>query len=370
MLDAAISWVARKLHDAEQWLVDEMLVGWNPASVPNLYGKVAVITGANSGIGYETTRKLAENGAEVYMVVRNMDKGQSAVEQLRKELGPVKLHLLQADMESMSQVQSLLAELRGVRPDILLHNAGILYPGPFRLTEEGLEPTLAISYYSGVLLALGLLDQMKPRSRVIFMASAGEWPMSRLEGSFSNMRGDKFTASGARAYGQAKAFAIMFARELAERVKHRGIDVFAVQPGVVFTPGVLKGDLKTYPHAALFVAGAKLLGQTPYHGAWSAIYACTEPKLTGKGSGYFGPNLLNMWHATERQPGTKQARNPYWCWRVYEETVKILSEIVGTKAMPPVPRHPDPARDVMMEKKSPPSEIDKGRAVHATATAA
>ncbi|GFH11124.1 peroxiredoxin, type II, partial [Haematococcus lacustris] len=146
-----------------------MLVGWNPASVPNLYGKVAVITGANSGIGYETTRKLAENGAEVYMVVRNMDKGQAAVEQLRKELGPVKLHLLQADMESMSQVQSLLAELRGVRPDILLHNAGILYPGPFRLTEEGLEPTLAISYYSGVLLALGLLDQMKPRSRVIFM---------------------------------------------------------------------------------------------------------------------------------------------------------------------------------------------------------
>ncbi|KAJ9526743.1 hypothetical protein QJQ45_017511 [Haematococcus lacustris] len=265
MLDAAISWVARKLHDAEQWLVDEILVGWNPASVPNLYGKVAVITGANSGIGYETTRKLAENGAEVYMVVRNMDKGRAAVEQLRKELGPVKLHLLQADMESMSQVQSLLAELRGVRPDILLHNAGILYPGPFRLTEEGLEPTLAISYYSGVLLALGLLDQMKPRSRVIFMASAGEWPMSRLEGSFSNMRGDKFTASGARAYGQAKAFAIMFARELAERVKHRGIDVFAVQPG--------------------------------------------------KGSGYFGPNLLNMWHATERQPGTKQARNPYWCWR-------------------------------------------------------
>ncbi|GFH05720.1 retinol dehydrogenase 12 [Haematococcus lacustris] len=273
-----------------------MLVGWNPASVPNLYGKVAVITGANSGIGYETTRKLAENGAEVYMVVRNMDKGRAAVEQLRKELGPVKLHLLQADMESMSQVQSLLAELRGVRPDILLHNAGILYPGPFRLTEEGLEPTLAISYYSGVLLALGLLDQMKPRSRVIFMASAGEWPMSRLEGSFFNMRGDKFTASGARAYGQAKAF--------------------------------------------------------------------------GKGSGYFGPNLLNMWHATERQPGTKQARNPFWCWRVYEETVKILSEIVGSKAMPPVPRHPDPARDAMMEKKSPPSEIDKGRAVHATATAA
>ncbi|GFH05718.1 uncharacterized protein HaLaN_00222 [Haematococcus lacustris] len=97
--------------------------------------KVAVVTGANSGIGYETTRKLAENGAEVYMVVRNMDKGRAAVEQLRKELGPVKLHLLQADFESMREVLGVAAELKGIRIDLLISIIGTFFPGPFKMAS-------------------------------------------------------------------------------------------------------------------------------------------------------------------------------------------------------------------------------------------
>ncbi|GFH11123.1 uncharacterized protein HaLaN_06566, partial [Haematococcus lacustris] len=256
----------------------------------------------------------------VYMVVRNMDKGRAAVEQLRKELGPVKLHLLQADFESMREVLGVAAELKGVRIDLLISIIGTFFPGPFKMasaqeqwpaagltTEDGLEQTLATNFFSGALLALSLVDQMKsPGSRIIFM--------------------------------------IMFARELASRLRHRGIDVFAVQPGVVWTPVHAKMDRSHYL-AAWAVSGSGLFfGQTQYHGAWSTLYAATEPSLSGKGFGYFGPNMLGLWHATERQPGTKQARNPVTCWRLFEETVKVLEEIVGSAAMPPVPGNPDDAQ--------------------------
>ncbi|KAJ9509970.1 hypothetical protein QJQ45_011430 [Haematococcus lacustris] len=327
-------WAVNKLDAAEQWLVDEVLVGWNPSQVPSLHGKVAVVTGANSGIGYEATRKLAENGAEVmqggsskssssssssaqqpldlrqhplpaclpactprllqvYMVVRNMEKGQDALEKITKELGPVKLHLLHADMECMSQVQRAAQQLRSVKVDILINNAGVLCPGPFRMTQEGLEQTLAIDFYSAALLALGTIDCMVPGSRIVFVSSEAEWPLGAFA-SFDNMRGDKFKDSGITPYAVAKVWEIMFAKELAERVRHKGIDVFAVHPGVVFTPGSQKVDVKNYLAAKLISVNARVMGQTPYHGAWSMLYAATAAPLTGKGFGYFGPNLLGM----------------------------------------------------------------------------
>ncbi|GFH05719.1 uncharacterized protein HaLaN_00223 [Haematococcus lacustris] len=209
-------------------------------------------------------------------------------------------------------------------------------------TEDGLEQTLATNFFSGALLALSLVDQMKsPGSRIIFMASQAEWPLSKVEPTFHNIRGNELKRSGLTAYGSSKAYEIMFARELASRLKHRGIDVFAVQPGVVWTPVHAKMDRSHYL-AAWAVSGSGLFfGQTQYHGAWSTLYAATEPSLSGKGFGYFGPNMLGLWHATERQPGTKQARNPVTCWRLFEETVKVLEEIVGSAAMPPVPGNPD-----------------------------
>ncbi|GFH06170.1 WW domain-containing oxidoreductase [Haematococcus lacustris] len=344
-------WAVNKLDAAEQWLVDEVLVGWNPSQVPSLHGKVAVVTGANSGIGYEATRKLAENGAEVYMVVRNMEKGQDALEKITKELGPVKLHLLHADMECMSQVQRAAQQLRSVKVDILINNAGVLCPGPFRMTQEGLEQTLAIDFYSAALLALGTIDCMAQGGRIVFVSSEAEWPLGAFA-SFDNMRGDKFKDSGITPYAVAKVWEIMFAKELAERVRHKGIDVFAVHPGVVFTPGSQKVDVKNYLAAKLISVNARVMGQTPYHGAWSMLYAATAPPLTGKGFGYFGPNLLGMWHATERQPGTWAAHNPVTCWRLFEEAVKVMEDILGSGAMPSVPRHPDRARDAMLAKRS------------------
>ncbi|KAJ9508904.1 hypothetical protein QJQ45_028214, partial [Haematococcus lacustris] len=245
-------------------------------------GKVAVVTGANSGIGYEATRKLAENGAEVYMVVRNMEKGRDALEKITKELGPVKLHLLHTDLESMSQVQALIAKLQGVKIDILINNAGVFFPGPFRL------------------LTLGLLEQMTAKSRIVFMSSEGEWPLAQVEASFKNIkpalldayrRGDTLKESGPVAYGTSKAYEIMFARELAARLRHRDIDVFAVQPG-----------------------------------AWSTLFTATDPSLTG---------------------------------RLFEETVKVLENIVGSKAMPPVPRHPDESRGAASLKGNIRSTTDK-----------
>ncbi|KAJ9509969.1 hypothetical protein QJQ45_011431 [Haematococcus lacustris] len=348
-------WAVNKIDAAEQWLVDDILVGWTPSKIPSLQGKVAVVTGANSGIGYEATRKLAENGAEVYMVVRNMEKGQDALEKITKELGPVKLHLLHTDLESMSQVQALIAKLQGVKIDILINNAGVFFPGPFRLvtypyavsaapcddawlqTEDGLEQTMAINYFASALLTLGLLDQMTAKSRIVFMSSEGEWPLAQVEASFKNIKGGTLKESGPVAYGTSKAYEIMFARELAARLRHRDIDVFAVQPGLVNTPGHDKMDRKHYLSAWQVSAMGKLLGQNQYHGAWSTLFTATDPSLTG---------------------------------RLFEETVKVLENIVGSKAMPPVPRHPDESRGAASLKGNIRSTTDKSNVQRPMAVAA
>ncbi|KAJ9505127.1 hypothetical protein QJQ45_028738, partial [Haematococcus lacustris] len=227
----------------------------------------------------------------VYMVVRDMERGQRAVQAIKADVGPsAKLHLLQADFEHMSQVQALIAQLRGIRIDILVNNAGVWYPGPFRLTSDGLEQTLAINFFASALLTLGVLDQLAPGARVVFMSSPGEAPpFSKVERSFKNIRGDKFTGSGLVPYCTSKAYMVMFARELAARVQHRGIDVVAVQPGFVATPGHDKTDRTHYLSSWLFSFVGNHFGQTPYHGSWGTMYAATAPELRGKGFGFYGP---------------------------------------------------------------------------------
>ncbi|GFH06173.1 uncharacterized protein HaLaN_00758 [Haematococcus lacustris] len=129
-------------------------------------------------------------------------------------------------------------------------------------------------------------------------------------------------------------------------------------------------DRKHYLSAWQVSAMGKLLGQNQYHGAWSTLFTATDPSLTGKGFGYYGPNWAGAWHATERQPGTKAARNPVSCWRLFEETVKVLENIVGSKAMPPVPRHPDESRGAASLKGNIRSTTDKSNVQRPMAVAA
>lgn len=328
-----------KLSDIETYLADRVLLGWSPAHIPDLSGKVYLVTGGNSGLGFETCRKLVENGAHVYMVSRDIANGQRAAMQIRNEVGKqARLDVLECDMSSLSDVVSLAREFKrnSSKLDCLINNAGVFHPGPFALTGDQLEQTLHVNFYAHALLTLLLLDTLRdtPGSRVLFTSSPAE-TFGKLD--WGNLTGEKYRDSGMTPYGTSKLYEMMFAKEMAVRVPE--VDFLTVHPGVVDTPLQLKVDYRYWAGAAVAIA-AHFIGLTPYHGAWSLMYTATEPSLTGKHWTFIGPNRVNMWPTTERKPFNKPIYNPTSCWRLTEEAVRILQSRLGGAEKVEVPPHP------------------------------
>ncbi|KAF5830029.1 hypothetical protein DUNSADRAFT_15155 [Dunaliella salina] len=300
------TWLVAQRQRADDYIVNNWM-SWTPADIPDQTGKVALVTGATSGIGYECSRKLAENNAKVYMVGRNMEKLDAAAAAIRKEIGKsAMIETILCDLSNMDEVVQLANTFKrsGDPLHILINNAGCYFPGPFKLVKGNLEQTMAVNYFAPALLTLMLLDKMQPDGRIVMTSSEGE-AMGKVD--WGNLRGDKYKSSGNRAYAASKLYNLMWATELGTRLrkgagshvspmpaKSHNIDVISVQPGLVASPGHAKMDKEHYM-SSQFVSGmAALFGQSPYHGAFSTLYAATSPDLTGEGHAYIGPNVLNM----------------------------------------------------------------------------
>ncbi|PNH03830.1 Retinol dehydrogenase 12, partial [Tetrabaena socialis] len=260
--------------------VRNLLPGWDPdRDMPDMFGKVVLVTGANSGIGFQTSRLLARNNAHVVMVVRDEDKGRRAVEDIKQEFTHAKLTMLQADMASLRSVRALADRLLASSSPlhVLINNAGVLAPGPFALTEEGIETTLATNFYGPLYLTLLLLPRLRASapSRVVNVASFGE-----MFGSvhWDDLRGINMGSSGLAAYAASKLYLIMASRDLNRRLRGTGVDIFPVHPGLVSTPGEAKSDKRYFISIADFVS-SRLHGQSELRGALAPLFAATEPRL-------------------------------------------------------------------------------------------
>jgi len=344
-----MNFLRNKAKHIEETLVNEWIGGWTPAEIPDMRGKVAVITGGNSGIGLETARKLAENGARVLIVSRDRGNGDQAAQRIRNEVGKTaQVEVLQCDLAALRNVVALAQEIRSKtnKLDLLFLNAALFHPGPFALTEDKIEQTLAVNYYAHALLTLSLLDLLRntPGSRCIFTSSVAE-ASGRVD--WSNLTGEKYKDSGMIPYGTTKVYMMLFSRELSTRVPE--VDFFCVHPGAALTPLQYKIDPRYFTgNLSSFLANT--IGLTSYQGAYSMMYAATKPELRGKHWAYFGPNLFNMWPTTERKATSRAVYNPSSYWQLFEETVKILDSKVGRDAKMIVPHHPDevtayPARE-------------------------
>ncbi|WP_435349714.1 oxidoreductase [Haloarchaeobius sp. HRN-SO-5] len=271
---------------------------WTAADVPDQSGRIVVVTGANSGLGLEATRTLADAGATVVMACRSVARGETAAESIRETAPGAALDVRECDLADLS---SVAAFARGVVDDyecvdVLCNNAGVMAI-PRSETADGFETQFGVNHLGHFALTgqlLGALRAADGEARVVTQSS-GLHENGRLD--FDDLHGesdyDKWDA-----YGQSKLANLLFAYELDRRLDDAGIDhVTSVgcHPGYADTNLQYRGPEATGSWvrlAAMRVANA-VLAQSAAKGALPMLYAATKPDVAG--GTYVGPGgLLNM----------------------------------------------------------------------------
>ena len=245
-----------------------------------LQGKTAIVTGANSGMGMATVRALSDMGARVIMLCRSEKRGREALERLNSEK-PRDLDLILCDLGDYDSVRSFVSKVRESysRIDILVNNAGFISLDR-QETKEGLERQFGINHIGHFLLTTSLLDLMGKGSRIVVVAS-GAHKTGKIHFDDINLH-KGFNVI--KAYSQSKLANVLFTRELARRVKDKGITVNCCHPGAVATNiGIDRetGFGKT-------VTGLlKPFFQTPEQGARTAVFLATDDSVADVSGEYF-----------------------------------------------------------------------------------
>jgi len=249
-------------------------------------GKTVLITGGTSGIGKATATALAAMGARVVVTGRNEERGERAVEEIRRESGG-EVSLMLADLAVQADVRRLAEEFqeRHDRLDVLVNNAGVVQSERTE-TPDGIETTLAVNHLAPFLLTNLLLDLLKKSapSRVITVASEAErWAKMDLDDLQSRRK-----YRGMQVYGMTKLANIMFTFELAERLRGTGVAANCIHPGAVNTRfGTNNRGIMT-----LLFRAFKPFMRSPEQGADTVIYLASSPDVEGMTGKYLSDRKL------------------------------------------------------------------------------
>lgn len=264
---------------------------WTTHDIPNLTGKVIIVTGGNSGLGYESVKAFAEKGAEVVLASRSVENGVKAKAEIGNEIGNVsgKVVVMQLDLQEFASVKQFAANFteKYDRLDVLLNNAGIMTT-PYFKTKDGLEGQIGVNHFGHFLLTGELLPLLEKteKSRVVNVSS-----IAHKQGKmhFDNLMfngGKGYTPI--KAYGQSKLANLLFTYELQRFFETKGLSAIAVaaHPGVSITNLVrhLEGKMTFKIFGFIF----KLIAQDPAKGALPQIRASVDASV--KGAEYYGPN--------------------------------------------------------------------------------
>ena len=257
-----------------------MTSNWTAENIPDLTGKIAIVTGANSGIGYEMARALARKNAIVVLACRNKDKGETAIRQICREYPESKTELMQLDLSDLASVRRFADQFISdyARLDILINNAGIMVP-PFGKTADGFElqfGTNHLGHFALTGLLLGIMVDTS-RARVVTVSSGGH-RFGAID--FDNLNAEKVYDQG-KAYAQSKLANLLFMYELQRRFEAAGADTLAVAAH----PGWTVTNLQVHWRMARMLN--PIPGQKPEMGALPTLYAATAPDV--QGGDYYGP---------------------------------------------------------------------------------
>lgn len=252
----------------------------------SMAGHVVVITGANSGIGFESARGLARLGASVVMVCRDAARGMAARDAVAKVSTGTAPTLLLADLAEQAQVRALASELtaRFRSIDVLLNNAGAAFPKR-ELTVDGIERTFALNHLAPFLLTNLLLDLIRaaPQGRVITVSSDLHSP--RID--FDDLLGER-RYSWVRAYALSKLGTILFTKELARRLADSPVTANCLEPGPALSH-FGRGAGGTLSLVARLMQAMAFIGvaASTEDGARTPIYLATSPEVANVSGRYF-----------------------------------------------------------------------------------
>jgi NAD(P)-dependent dehydrogenase (short-subunit alcohol dehydrogenase family) len=262
---------------------------WNLNDMPSQSGKVVVVTGGNSGLGFETVKAFADKGAEVVLACRNISKGELAKEEILKEIPQGKIMVLPIDLMDLSSIKLFAEEFKQnfSQLDILINNAGIM-TCPYALTKDGFESQMGTNHLGHFALTGYLLELIipTPNSRVVTVSSLAhkQWKMS-----FANSLSEfAHSYNKMRAYSRSKMANLLFTYELQRRFESNGINsiALAAHPGASYTN--LGRHLEDKFLARLLRPLIVKILPNPNSGALSQIRAAAD--TNAKGGQFYGPS--------------------------------------------------------------------------------
>lgn len=260
---------------------------WTEANIPDLTGKVIIVTGGNSGLGYESVKAFARKGADVILTSRSVEKGEKS----GKKIGHVKgnANVLELDLEDFNSIERFSENFKKKhdRLDVLLNNSGIMTT-PYFLTKEGLEGQTGTNHFGHFALTARLMDLIRstPGSRVVNVSSLAHRAGKM---NFDNLLFENGRYSPIRAYARSKLMNLLFTYELQRFFEKNDIDSIAVaaHPGVSYTN--LYRHLRRKIWFKLLRFGWKLVSQRKGMGALPQIRASADNNV--KGGEFYGPHL-------------------------------------------------------------------------------
>jgi len=305
---------------------------WSEADIPDQAGRVAVVTGANGGLGLETARALAEHGATVVMAVRDQEKAAAAVEVIRRSAPDADLRLVPLDLADQSSVRAAADAIAADHPavDLLVNNAGLMAM-PERSTADGYEMQLGVNHLGHWTLTARLLApllraaEQGRRPRVVTVTSVARFTGSPVDPANPHLRGryDPW-----RAYGQAKLANYHFGLGLHDQLQGAGVDAMSL----LAHPGLSNTDLQSRTNreggagflGPFFDRMTDVAGMSPKAGARMQLRAATDPsarsgQLYAPAFASFGPavarpilrrwdlgaRIAELWQLSEDETGER-----------------------------------------------------------------
>ena len=301
-------------------------MNWTTDDMPFQTGRTAIVTGANSGIGFETAKALAAKGATVILACRSVSKGEEAADKIRAEHPETNVEVLELDLASLSSVRSFAQTFKDNygKLELLINNAGVMVP-PYGTTQDGFELQFGVNHLGHFALTGLLLDRLleTKKARVVNVSSSahrmGELDFENFDPVLSE---DSYKPW--RAYGRSKLANLLFTLELQKHFNAAGTDTLAV--------AAHPGGTKTNLQRSMSGIGRNLLNlmmQEQHMGALPTLYAATAPDV--QGNDYYGPDgfqeIRGYPEKVGRSDDAKNANDAKQLWKLSEELTGVRYDV-------------------------------------------